>query len=206
MPDTWMTIAEAATALKVHPRTIERRIASGRVQTRRTDAGLLQVFIDLPAPPDSASDTALTAVRDLAADQLSLATGTASALVKFAQDDSTRARHELRSARRLALGGWLLVAAMGVGVCVAVGWTASKITRANADVRQLSDHVRQAESRNQELETEIRAVRQALGRSEIESAVAAARLSTHLELLRAKATSQPAPAEPVLVETADLDD
>ena len=41
MPDTWMTLAEAAAAIKVHPRTIERRIAAGKIQTRRADDPLV---------------------------------------------------------------------------------------------------------------------------------------------------------------------
>src|SRR5690349_22257838 len=102
MSDKWMSIAEAAASLKVHTRTIERRIAAGRVQTRRTDAGLLQVMIDLPDTSDSAPGTALETVRELAADQVSLATGSASALVKFAQDDAIRAREEITVVRQHA--------------------------------------------------------------------------------------------------------
>src|SRR5262245_12070580 len=99
MSDTWMTIAEAAAALKVHPRTIERRIAGGKVQTRRTDDGLLQVQIDVPDSSGPVPGAALETVRELAADQVNLATGSASALVRFAQDDATRAREELTVAR-----------------------------------------------------------------------------------------------------------
>ncbi len=152
MPDKWMTVAEAAASLRLHPRTIERRIAGGKIQSRRADDGMLQVLIDLPDTPDTAADTALETVRELADSQVSLATGSASALVKFAQDDAQRAREELssarqeaRRARRAALAGWCVVAAMGLGVCIAVGWTAQKITRANDDVRQLTDYAAKVE-------------------------------------------------------------
>jgi excisionase family DNA binding protein len=37
MPDKWMTVAAAAATLNVHPRTIERRIASNKIESRRTD-------------------------------------------------------------------------------------------------------------------------------------------------------------------------
>ena len=51
MPDKWMTIAAAAATLNVHPRTIERRIASNKIQSRRTDDGQQQVLIDVPDMP-----------------------------------------------------------------------------------------------------------------------------------------------------------
>src|SRR5690242_18025266 len=48
MPDKWMTVAAAAATINVHPRTIERRIAAGRIESRRTDDGQLQVLINAP--------------------------------------------------------------------------------------------------------------------------------------------------------------
>ena len=102
MSDTWMSMAEAAASLKVHPRTTERRIAGGKIQTRRGDDGTLQVLIDLPDMSDTAPDNrnALETVRELAADQVTLATGSASALVKFAQDDAIRSREEVTIVRQ----------------------------------------------------------------------------------------------------------
>src|SRR5450432_4198370 len=82
MPDSWMTVAEAAATLKVHPRTIERRIASGKIQTRRADDGQVQMLISTPDMPDNAPNPAFETVRELAEDQVSLARGSASALVK----------------------------------------------------------------------------------------------------------------------------
>ena len=134
MPDTWMTLAQAAASLNVHPRTIERRIAGGKIQARRADDGQLQVLVALPDTSDTAPDSALETVRELAADQVILAKGSASALVKFAQDDAMRSRDELvlvrqdaGRARHSALAAWCVVAAMSIGVCVAVGWTAQRI-------------------------------------------------------------------------------
>src|SRR5262245_5090700 len=152
MPDKWTTVAEAATQLRCHTRTIERRIASGKIQTRRTETGILQVLIDVSDESPAAPDTALEAVRELAADQVNLAPGSASALVRFAQNDALQAREELiiirqdaRRARHSALAAWLVVASMGVGVTIAVGWTASKITRANSDVRQMTEYAKRME-------------------------------------------------------------
>src|SRR5215213_9050874 len=101
MPDKWMTVAAAAATLNVHPRTIERRIASNKIECRRTDDGQQQVLIDVPDTAEPGPDP-LETVRELAQDQVSLATGSASALVKFAQDDAQRARNELSIARQEA--------------------------------------------------------------------------------------------------------
>jgi len=188
MPDTWMSIAEAAASMKVHTRTIERRIAAGRVQTRRTDAGLLQVLIDLPDMSDTAPGAALETVRELAADQVSLATGSASALVKFAQDDAGRAREEIivvrqhaRRAQTSALAAWLVVAMLGVGVTIAVGWTASKITRANADVQQLTDYAQKIEAESKKLVAERDAARQEARQAQLTGAEASGKLEAYVE-------------------------
>src|SRR5262245_36215318 len=100
MPDKWLTIAAAAAMLDVHPRTIERRIASGKIQTRRTDDGQVQVLIDAPDRPQTPIADPLETVRELAQDQVSLATGSASAIVRLAQADADRARGELDLVRQ----------------------------------------------------------------------------------------------------------
>src|SRR5881628_3275377 len=144
MPDKWMTVAAAAATLNVHPRTIERRIASTKIESRRTDDGQLQVLINARDDP-SAGAEALETVKELAQDQVSLATGSASALVKFAQADAERARGELAivrqdagRARQSAKLAWFAVGAMAAAVCVAVGWTSYKITRTTDDIRVLT--------------------------------------------------------------------
>jgi hypothetical protein len=158
MSDKWMTVAEAAATLKVHPRTIERRIAAARIQSRRADDGQVQVLISAPDMPDNGSDQAFETVRELAVDQITLAKGSASALVKFAQDDANRSRGEVYlvrqdvgRARRSALAAWCVVAALGISVCVAVGWTAQKIARANADVQHLNDNAEKMEQQSRQL-------------------------------------------------------
>src|ERR1700761_6959634 len=98
MPDKWMTVAAAAASMNVHTRTIERRIAANKIESRRTEDGQLQVSITVPEEQPAAaapSTEAFETVKELAQDQVSLATGSASALVKFAQADAERARTEL---------------------------------------------------------------------------------------------------------------
>jgi outer membrane murein-binding lipoprotein Lpp len=188
MPDTWMTVAEAAISLKVHPRTIERRIASGKIQSRRADDGQIQVLVATPDMPDSAPDTAFETVRDLAADQVTFAKGSASALVKFAQNDAIRSRdellhvrHDVWRARQSALIAWCIVAVMGIGVCAAVGWTAQKITRANADVQNLSSYADKMEREAHELLSDRDRAQQEAQTARLREAEAAGRLSAYVE-------------------------
>jgi len=99
MPEQWLSVAEAATQLKVHPRTIERRIASQKLESRRGDNGLVQIKLDLPDDPPPMIDPFET-VRDLADRQVDIAAGSASTIVKFAQEATDRATRELAITRQ----------------------------------------------------------------------------------------------------------
>jgi hypothetical protein len=148
MSDKWVTFAEAAAALKVHPRTVERQIKSGKLQSRRTDAGQLEVLIDVVETVDASSE-ALSVVAGQAENQVQLALGATSALVKSAQDDAQLARshaerawEETRLARYGARLAWSLVGTMTIAVIVAVGWTATTMTRAQVELKHASDQVK----------------------------------------------------------------
>lgn len=187
MPDKWMTVAAAAACLNVHPRTIERRIASNKIDSRRSDDGQLQVLIDVPDAAEPATDP-LETVRELAQDQVSLATGSASALVKFAQDDAQRARTELSiarqdadSARRGARLAWAAVAIMTITVCGAVGWVSHKVTQADADIRSLSERAKLMESEAQQLLEERNKAQTFAQAAEVDRAEAAGRLAAYVE-------------------------
>jgi excisionase family DNA binding protein len=182
MPDKWMTVAAAAATLNVHPRTIERRIASGKIESRRTDDGQLQVLINAPDEP-SAGVEAFETVKELAQDQVSLATGSASALVKFAQQDAERARTELDlvrqdagRARQNARFAWIAVAAMSVGVCVAVGWTTHKLTRSSDDIKTLTQQADAIQRDADKLRTERENARKDAQEARIEAAQTAGQL------------------------------
>ena len=187
MPDKWMTVAAAAASLNVHPRTIERRIASNKIESRRSDDGQLQVLIDVPDAPDVAPDP-LETVRELAQDQVSLATGSASALVKFAQDDAQRARTELSiarqeadSARRGARRAWVAVALMTIAIGGAVAWVSHKVTKADADLRALSERARLMENEAQQLLAERDKAQSLAQAAEVERAEASGRLAAYVE-------------------------
>ena len=142
MPDQWISVVEAAAALKVHTRTIERHIKSGKLQSRRADDGQVQVCVDLPDEPQMAPDP-MSIVAGQAENQVQLALGTTSAIVRTAHEDARLARQnadqaweETYVARRGARAAWTLVGVMVIGTIVAVGWCASRLTKASADVDQ----------------------------------------------------------------------
>ncbi|HEX4124485.1 MAG TPA: hypothetical protein VHY37_07140 [Tepidisphaeraceae bacterium] len=155
MGQQWVSVVEAAAAMKVHTRTIERHIKSAKLQTRRGDDGQVQVLVELPDEPDPAAD-ALSVVAGQAENQVQLALGTTSAIVRSAQEDARLARlnadqawEETYVARRGSRAAWTLVGVMVIGTIVAVGWCTSRLTRASVDVEQ-AQHV--ADSQHQEVE------------------------------------------------------
>jgi hypothetical protein len=182
MPDKWTTIAEAATVLEVHPRTIERRIRSKRIQSRRTDDGQVQVMIELPEPVGQQSD-ALSVVADQAENQVQLAVSASSALIKQSQADAALARRDAERAwdetRRVRLGAtwaWSMVALMVASSIVAVGWTTYALTKSSAEqtaatnqLRSMSDTVRQVSAERDVLQKQVSDARESAARADGEA-------------------------------------
>ena len=66
MPEQWMSVAEAAATMKVHPRTVERRLAAGKIESRRGADGQVQILVTVPDAPEPAmSSQALDTVKEL---------------------------------------------------------------------------------------------------------------------------------------------
>src|SRR4051794_1112371 len=153
MPEQWMSVAEAAATMKVHPRTVERRLAAGKIESRRGADGQVQILVTVPdvVVEPTMSSQALDTVKELADRQVDIAAGSASALVRIAQEQAMRAENQLILARQdagryrkeaqMAAG---LVAAMLIMVMVAVGWCTHSITAARADARLAGDRAAQA--------------------------------------------------------------
>src|SRR5258707_7165140 len=78
MPAQWMSVAEAAASMKVHPRTIERRLAADKIDSRRNEEGQLQVLVMVPDTVQSMSEGALETVRELADRQVDIGAGSGS--------------------------------------------------------------------------------------------------------------------------------
>jgi hypothetical protein len=153
MSEHWMSVAQAAASMQVHPRTIERRIASQKIQSRRSEDGQVQVLVNLPDPVGQAHDTAMETVKELADRQVDIAAGSASALVRIAQDQAMRAENQLgvaladagrnRREAQLAVG---VAAAMLILLMVVVGWSAHATTKAQGDARVAAERAIQASS------------------------------------------------------------
>jgi excisionase family DNA binding protein len=211
MPEQWISVAEAASLMKVHPRTVERRIAAGKIESRRGVEGQVQVLITVtdtpdPAPVETVPNEAFETVKEMADRQVDLAAGTASALVRVAQEQAMRAENQLALARqdagryrresKWAVGSFVAVLIL---LIAAVGWCTQTVTAArgerqhaldNAD-RALSD-ARQAQATLEELR--VRAVESAKGESKAQGELAAYRteLSSVVDLTRKRPTTQPA--------------
>jgi hypothetical protein len=146
MPEQWLSVAEAAASMKVHPRTVERRIAAGKIQSKKNDDGQVQVLITLPDTVEPVSSEAFETVKELANQQVDLAVGSGSALVRVAQEQAMRAENQLLLARqdagryrREAKWAMGLVACILILVIAAVGWCTRTITNAQSDARQAVD-------------------------------------------------------------------
>jgi hypothetical protein len=156
--DSWMSVAEAAAYLKVHPRTIERRIASSKLQTRRAVDGQLQVCLNLPEAPPPAEPTGpdpfqlvteqLSVVTEQAENQVHLAVSASTAMVRqsqhetmIARQDADRAWIETTLARRSARWAWSIVGAAAMIALVALTWAAHSTTKSSMELSHLEAKV-----------------------------------------------------------------
>lgn len=198
MPERWLTIAEAAMIENVHPRTIERRVKAGKIQTRRADDGQVQVLIEAP---DAAAPTSevINAVADQADKQVQLALVAGQALVKSAQEDARLARQDVArawdEAYRARAGtrrAWAAVAVMAMGVCAAVGWVSHRVTGADATVQNLASELQMTQTASGEHAQEAEGLRVQL----MASHERAARAEGELAAVTTAARTMPAPGAP----------
>jgi hypothetical protein len=200
MPDQWLSIAEAAASMKVHPRTIERRIAASKIQSRRNDDGQVQVLVDMPDIVEAVPTEAFDTMKELADRQVDIAAGSASALVRIAQDQTVRAENQLLIARqdagryrnetKLAFG---MLAATLVLVIGAVGWCTYTITAVRADARRATDNAARAETERQQIADTARQAQlaiQAERDAERQRAQASDSAAHNADLARAKAEGE----------------
>lgn len=160
MPEQWLSIAEAAAIMRIHPRTVERRAAAGKIESRRNDDGQVQVRINVPdpepPPTEPISVEAFETVKEMADRQVDIAAGSASALVRAAQEQAMRAenqanlaRHESDRYRRETQVALVLVAVVVLVVMVAVGYGTSTITAARDEARSARERAMIAEQKVQ---------------------------------------------------------
>ena len=191
MPDQWMTIAEAAAALRVHPRTVERRIAANKIEHSRGDDGQVRVLINMPDTIEAdvpQQDFAFETVRELADRQVDIAAGSASAIVRYAteaaersQQDLSVARHDAGRARRDARLAWGVVGTFAAGVTLAVAWCMHTVTAARTDARHWSQRVQQVEDTARQAEQAREAARKQAEEAAIARAHAEGQLAAYVE-------------------------
>lgn len=202
MADTWLTIEQAAVALGLSVRTVNRHIVAGKLQSRLQDGRrevLVQQAAEPNAPPSAAgpSDPAspfaavnptATAVSDVGPlptiapeTVLALADNAAekaelaiSAYQQLARSTDMQFQHVRRSARL----AWASVAFMAAGVSVAVGWTAHHLTRAQVEGEHLARQVRQTSAATDKASAERDSLRAELSAAKEQAARAEGQVST----------------------------
>jgi hypothetical protein len=126
MADEWLPYVEAASRLQMSTRTLQRRIANGRYQTRRrTDDGRVEVLVSDVTPPPS--DGQVSA--DLSDRQIQLAGGAVAAWRQLADTSElriTEVRGDLKRSRRWAGLAWAVVVVLAGGLAVGGWWEAQQ--------------------------------------------------------------------------------
>jgi hypothetical protein len=161
----WQSVEEAAVTLGVSTRTLHRRISKGEVETR-LENGRREVLVCLPdpepeviqeeqvevtdmpsTPPRPSHDVSTDTSIVLAQKEIQFANEkvrrTELALAAF-QHTSTILQKEANRARISGRCAWAAVAVLSVGVYVAVGWTASKVTEFRTNNANLNSQLNQA--------------------------------------------------------------
>ena len=191
MTDVWLPVAEAASALGCSVRTVDRRIAAGRLDARLSDDGRREVLVagddrpDVPAGDDGrASVAAVAAVADQADRQVALALGSATALTRAAQDDAARCR-------RGSCLAWSMVGVMAAGVVVAVGWTTRAVTLSEVKIDAQAHQLDERAAVTDTLADKCDALRRDLDAARVAAAGADARLAVLVQQQHDAATPLP---------------
>jgi hypothetical protein len=187
MAYAWQSVEEAAVTLGVSTRTLHRRISKGEVETR-LENGRREVLVCLP-DDDPEEQTAATdeidnelsvpsdsglgqnppgAIAVVSEQQLALANEkvrrTELALAAFQQTSEILQREASRT-RLSARFAWIALALCSVGVYVAVGWTATKVTQADAEKKYLNQQLGNVASEVNQTRQELVKVRDDLGQA-----------------------------------------
>ncbi len=158
MAKTWLSREAAAAALGVSIRQLQRRIASGRLESRLTADGRREVLVD--APEDDAGVTGDTRALVLAGSHRQLA-----------ERIADHAEVETRRARRIGAVAWSVVAIMLVAIIVGVTYG----TRLHAQNEALTTRLGAVTRRAGDIEGHLSATRRRLEDATVDLRVAEAR-------------------------------
>jgi hypothetical protein len=129
LPGPWVPIAEAAAVLRVHPRTVERRVAAGTLPHRRDHRGRVLVLVEVEEPPQRRQDAAQAVVGAERHLQVVEAPDRTTAILAGLADRTLAAgRVEIAQARRSARWGWGVAGSTAVAAAVLVGVVAVRAT------------------------------------------------------------------------------
>jgi excisionase family DNA binding protein len=205
MSENWMTIEQAAVALGLSVRTVNRHINAGKLQSRLTDgrrevlSGTADsspggqssvnssplVIADQPGANSPAIDyETVLALADNAADKAELAVSAYQTLARTADE-------RILATRRLSYVAWALVAMMTLSALAAVGWTSHKLTRAAVETDQLQRQVSSAAALADSADHECDDLRRALIEAREQAARAEGRLAGYSETRQTEPAARP---------------
>jgi hypothetical protein len=200
----WITIEQAAVALGLSVRTVNRHINAGKLQSRLSD-GRREVLIENSTPGAAAqldaSETYVTqvvastanegvdyesvlALADSAADKAELAVSAYQALARSADD-------RVRTTRRWSYAAWSLVAMLTIGTVVSVAWASSRLTRVTVENEQLRRQVAQNSDKSESADRECDDLRRALSAAREDAARAEGRLAGYSEKRQTSPSTRP---------------
>jgi excisionase family DNA binding protein len=129
LPGPWVPIAEAAAVLRVHPRTVERRVAAGTLPHRRDGRGRVLVLVEAEEPPQRRQDGPQGVGQAAGGLQvLETPDRTTAILAGLADRTLAAGRAEIVQARRAARWGWGVAGSVAVAAAVLVGVAAVRAT------------------------------------------------------------------------------
>ena len=222
MDENWMTIEQAAVALGVSVRTVNRHINAGKLQSRLAD-GRREVLLDAAAPIAATAPSVAAAGRVSADMSDAFGDGGAShthshhdthvvdyetvlALADNAADKAElavsayqalarSADERIRMNRRISFAAWSLVGVFAVGAVLSVGWASHTLTRAAVETRHLQEQVSTATAAADSINDECDDHRRALADAREQAARNEGQLAAYREPRPTVATTRPTLSE-----------
>jgi excisionase family DNA binding protein len=218
MDENWMTIEQAAVALGVSVRTVNRHINAGKLRSRLAD-GRREVLLDAAAPIPAAT-FGVAAAGGHASGEVSDGNFSAGAIESVSHHDTHVVDYEtvlaladnaadkaelavsayqalarsaderVRSSRRLSYAAWSLVGACAACAIVSVGWASHKLTRAAVETRHLQEQVSTVTATADSMNDECDDLRRALAAAREQAARNDGQLAAYRE------PAAPRPTEP----------
>lgn len=206
MAETWVSVTEAAAAMGVHARTVERRIGRGELESRVRPDGRREVRMPEAAAacPTGAGHgvghdagqvvEVVTAAQEQALKLSGVVVHQATRELEVVRDELTRTRSDLKAARSSCRRGWsaaaavlVLAAGAGVGTAWWAAGTRAKVTTAQ-ELRRVEVEGLRRELAAAQAERD-RAAQEAMNRADAVRSLSGA----VVELLAASATPAPLP-------------